>query len=265
MKLLTLNCHSWQETHQIEKIKYLAKVIVEKKYDVIALQEVSQSTDLDIIFDNIRIDNYAVILINEIKKFGEYNYNLVWDFSHIGYDKYEEGLAILSRHDILEKESFYITKNKSIDYWKSRKIVKAVIEINNKTIDFYSCHLGWWNDCDESFEYQVNELCNKAKEGNEVSFLMGDFNNNALIRNEGYDFIKSKGLIDTYEISKIKDSGITVREKIDGWNDNVDDLRIDIIFTNRKANVLESKIIFNNVNKDIVSDHYGLEVLIDNL
>ena len=94
---------------------------------------------------------------------------------------------------------------------------------------------------------------------------MGDFNNNALIRNEGYDFIKSKGLIDTYEISKIKDSGITVREKIDGWNDNVDDLRIDIIFINRKANVLESKIIFNNVNKDIVSDHYGLEVLIDNL
>ena len=27
MKLLTLNCHSWQEDNQLEKIKYLAKVI----------------------------------------------------------------------------------------------------------------------------------------------------------------------------------------------------------------------------------------------
>lgn len=46
MKLLTLNCHSWQEDNQIEKIKYLAKVIQEEEYDVIALQEVSQSIGL---------------------------------------------------------------------------------------------------------------------------------------------------------------------------------------------------------------------------
>ena len=55
MKLLTLNCHSWQEMHQIEKIKYLAKVIVENQYDVLALQEVSQNIDSDLLFDNIRI------------------------------------------------------------------------------------------------------------------------------------------------------------------------------------------------------------------
>ena len=42
MKLLTLNCHSWLEEEQLYKIKYLAKTIVEEKYDVIALQEASQ-------------------------------------------------------------------------------------------------------------------------------------------------------------------------------------------------------------------------------
>ena len=49
LKILTLNCHSWQEEKQIEKIKYLAKVINENNYDVIAMQEVSQSIDSDIV------------------------------------------------------------------------------------------------------------------------------------------------------------------------------------------------------------------------
>lgn len=264
MKLLTLNCHSWQEENQIEKIKYLAKVIKNKKYDVIALQEVNQSIDSNIVYDNIREDNYALILIGEINKLGGDNYNLVWDFSHIGYGKYEEGLAILTRHEILKSESFYITKNTCIDFWKSRKIVKAVIRLNNKNIDFYSCHLGWWNDEDEDFKNQVNELYNRIKEGNDSSILMGDFNNNALIRDEGYDFIKSKGLVDTYDLAKFKDSGVTVKGKIDGWDDNTDEVRVDIIFTNKSMNVLESKVIFNDINKKIISDHYGLEVLIDN-
>ena len=39
MKLLTLNCHSWKEKNQIEKIKHLAQVIKEKQYDVIAFKK----------------------------------------------------------------------------------------------------------------------------------------------------------------------------------------------------------------------------------
>lgn len=46
---------------------------------------------------------------------------------------------------------------------------------------------------------------------------MGDFNNNALIRNEGYYYLISKGLIDTYCNAKIKDSGIIIRGEIAGW------------------------------------------------
>ena len=45
MKVLTLNCHAWQEENQMEKIKHLAQVIKEKQYDVIALQEVMQLID----------------------------------------------------------------------------------------------------------------------------------------------------------------------------------------------------------------------------
>ena len=45
MKVLTLNCHAWQEENQLQKIKHLAEVIKEKNYDVIALQEVMQLVD----------------------------------------------------------------------------------------------------------------------------------------------------------------------------------------------------------------------------
>ena len=59
MKLLTLNCHSWQEENQIEKIKYLASVIKEEQYDVIALQEVSQRIDSRSVDSKIKEDNFA--------------------------------------------------------------------------------------------------------------------------------------------------------------------------------------------------------------
>ena len=42
MKLLTINVHAWIEENQDEKMETLAKVIAEKDYDVIAMQEVNQ-------------------------------------------------------------------------------------------------------------------------------------------------------------------------------------------------------------------------------
>lgn len=67
MKLLTLNCHSWQENNQLEKIAILADDIAEKSYDVIALQEVSQLIDSDILHGLVKRDNYAVVLLDELK------------------------------------------------------------------------------------------------------------------------------------------------------------------------------------------------------
>ena len=65
MKLLTLNCHAWQEENQIEKIQHLAQVIKEKQYDVIALQEVMQLIDTTT-SEKVKQDNYAVVLLIEL-------------------------------------------------------------------------------------------------------------------------------------------------------------------------------------------------------
>ncbi|NFG61777.1 endonuclease/exonuclease/phosphatase family protein [Clostridium sp. CMCC3677] len=258
MKLLTLNCHSWQEENQIDKIKYLAKIIREKDYDAMAFQEVSQSIDAKSIDGNLKEDNFAVLLQKELAK-NNANYNFFWDFSHIGYEKYEEGLAIFTKHNIINEKSFFISKGTEREYWNTRKIVKVTFEYNNENIDLYSCHLGWWEDEEEPFKHQVKKLL-EENVSNNITFFMGDFNNNAFIRNEGYDYLLNKGLIDTFNISKEADSGITVKGKIDGWDENKDKLRLDLILSNKNLDVITSKVIFNGINKDVISDHYGVEI-----
>ena len=92
---------------------------------------------------------------------------------------------------------------------------------------------------------------------------MGDFNNNALVRNEGYDYLINKGLVDTYFISQEKDSGITVSGEIAGWEAQSEKKRLDLILSNKEVNVKKSRVIFNDINRSIISDHYGVEVIIE--
>jgi maltose 6'-phosphate phosphatase len=54
-----------------------------------------------------------------------------------------------------------------------------------------------------------------------------------------------------------------VQGKIAGWDQNKQDLRIDLILTNQPCQVAYSQVIFNDVNRSVVSDHFGVEALVD--
>lgn len=259
MKLLTLNCHSWIEENQLEKLNIIVNDIVEEQYDVVALQEVNQLIESNTVEGIVKEDNFAFLLMNKINEISNEKYTMFYEKNHIGYDKYEEGVAILTKHRILDSKSYLISKSNDFNCWKTRKIIKCSILIDNQEIDFYSCHLGWWNDEEDPFKEQFDKLYNTINK-NRLTFLMGDFNNNAFIKGEGYDYILSKGLYDTYNLAKYKDDGVTVKGKIDGWSKNSNDLRIDLILVNREIDVKSSYVIFNGINKDIVSDHFGVTV-----
>ncbi|MGM9988731.1 MAG: endonuclease/exonuclease/phosphatase family protein [Bacillaceae bacterium] len=259
MKLLTLNCHAWQEENQLAKIQELAADIAEKGYDVIALQEVSQRMEGNASLQNIKENNYVFVLLEELKKLGVTEYQFIWGLSHIGFEVYEEGSAILTKHPIVEEYSFIISKHNDPNQWRTRRIVGAKIDYNGKMMNFYSCHLGWWTDEEDPFIEQVDVLISQLNQ-QETNFLMGDFNNSGFVRGEGYDYILSKGIHDTFQLAVQKDSGITVKGKIDGWDKNKADLRLDLILCNHQVKVASSKVIFNGENKAIVSDHFGVEV-----
>ncbi|ARK28578.1 endonuclease/exonuclease/phosphatase family protein [Halalkalibacter krulwichiae] len=259
MKLLTLNCHSWQEDNQIEKIKWIAEAIKENSYDVIALQEVSQLITGEVVNGSLKKDNYVFVLLDELRKLGVTNYNFFWDFAHIGFEVYEEGLAILTKHKIEKKHSFFVSQSNDNNNWKTRKIVGATIQYKGRSVSLYSCHLGWWHDEEEPFKKQMDSLSTNLNQ-DEIVFLMGDFNNAAHLKDEGYEYVLKNGFYDTFALAQQKDEGITVEGKIAGWEKNKQNLRIDYIFSNKQLAVHTSKVIFNGKNKPIVSDHFGLEV-----
>ncbi len=80
----------------------------------------------------------------------------MWLPIKIGYGKYDEGLAILSRSPIIDTDNVLISKCNDYSYWKTRRI----IGIKNELGWFYSVHMGWWNDEEEPFNEQWNNLNN---------------------------------------------------------------------------------------------------------
>lgn len=258
MRLLTLNCHSWQEENQVKKIQYLAEIIAGNDYDVICLQEVSQLESSKQVTGAIREDNYGLLLQQELLTYGK-DYCLHWHQAHKAYDVYEEGLATLTKHPVKHSEAHFVSSSQDLNYWKTRIVLHTDIEIGGNVYSFFNCHFGWWNDEEEPGSKQLQQLMTLIPEDN-VSFLLGDFNSEASLENEGYSFIINNGWHDTYVDAQEKDKGITVPGEIAGWDNHVDEKRIDFIFSNKKLNVIHSKVIFNGDNKDVISDHYGVDV-----
>lgn len=260
MKLLTLNCHSWQEENQLEKMTILATAIHEQSYDVIALQEVSQSITSEKVDERVKTDNFVLLLLQKLNELGS-SYTYIWDFSHIGYDLFEEGVALLTKHPIISHESFFVSRSEDTSFWKARKVVKMTIDFDGEDVDFLSCHLGWWSDEEEPFSEQMDQLVSYMDQ-NVPHFLMGDFNNEAGRNQEGYTYVLELGYYDTHHLAKQKDSGITVSGQIDGWKKNAEDKRIDYIFVSNKSDVVSSNVVFNGENRPVISDHFGIEVVV---
>ncbi len=272
MKLLTLNTHSLAEENYSEKAKAFISEVTEIKPDIIALQEANQSINETPLsqkpqgyiacYENtvLHKDNHIYNISEMLRKKGV-DYYWTWLPLKKSYDRFTEGIGIMSRNRIIETAVHGVSGIDDYNNWKTRKIVG----IRSGTMPdqwFFSVHYGWWNDIDEPFHKQWQKTAGYMKKYDKV-WLMGDFNNPAHIRNEGYDLIESDGWYDSYGLAQVKDSGITVKGQIDGWRDNNDSaggMRIDQIWCNYKAEVLSSQVIFNGVNEPVVSDHYGVMV-----
>ena len=261
MKLLTLNTHSWQESDQLQKLDIIAQAIIDQDCDVIALQEVNQhhlsATVSDKICSNypVHSDNYGYLLQQKLTELG-HDYQLTWDFVHQSYEVYQEGLAFLTRLPIVEHQVIDLNDDYDDTNWKHRRAVRIKVLYQQRELDLYNCHCGWWNDNESLFTDHLNRICTTLSP--RLSFLLGDFNNPSHIRHQGYDYALRCHLYDCYAMAETKDTGTTVVKNIDGWQQNSQSLRLDYIFSNQPVSVITHQVIFNGDFYDVVSDHFGV-------
>lgn len=284
MKLLTLNTHSLLEEDSHQKLEQFVNIILKQKPDVIALQEVNQTADAPLAEPKllagwvpcpsqaagdknaipVRQDNYAAHAVRLLREAGA-AYSWTWTAAKTGYDKYDEGMALLcAGKTIASADSFYISSCREYTNWKTR--LALGIQVSGCKDWFYTVHMGWWQDEEEPFPRQWEQLNAHLQEKKQEAavWLLGDFNSPAEFRGQGYDCIQGSGWYDTYESARQKDSGITVEGLIDGWRGLLKDehvpkgLRMDHIWCSRPCAIKSSRVLFNGITEPKVSDHFGV-------
>lgn len=278
MKLMTINTHSIIEENYQQKIKDFVDAVVRIQPDVICMQEVNQTNEAELADDTLKVnqfpvsgatiplkkDNHAAMVAKLLRDAG-ITYYWAWSAAKLGYSKYDEGMAILTKSPIDEVHDFPISKVNDFNKWKTRHVLGVKTKASSDW--YYSIHMGWWNDEEEPFKDQWDKLETELylrKEAGRV-WLLGDFNSPSVVKGQGHDYIFGKGWRDTYDMAKIKDGGITVAGIIDGWRgliegnpDQLKGMRIDYIWCNKEEKVLSSNVIFNGASEPIISDHFGV-------
>ncbi|APT85282.1 endonuclease/exonuclease/phosphatase family protein [Corynebacterium aquilae] len=297
MKLLTLNAHAWLESEQVDKIARLAEFIVDRDVDVVALQEVNQlrrapkTTAAEGFVGGtrreVRADNYALVLRRFLKELSQSCWQWAWVDAHIGFDKYDEGVAVLSRRPIAEVVALPHSTVYDYDNVRRRMSVAARVDagVAGREVWVVSGHFSWWRDpafgpateqgfplgqphqdADEFiFRAEWNHLLPQLERlrAQAPVVLAGDFNNAASVRGEGYDLVTAGGMWrDSFLIADETLGEATVHKRIAGWQDNVEALRIDYVFVSAGLGVHSHEVVFADDSSCAVSDHSGILVQI---
>ena len=274
MTLLTLNTHSLVEGNEYEKLSLLLDFLLKCAPDVIVLQEVNQTvmaketstpegfTLLSAPEGSIplREDNFVLSLQRELNNSGIF-YHAVWFPIKLGYGRFDEGLAILTRRAPTSVRGFPISRKKDYGNWKTRGAIIAYLP--EYGVHICNTHTGRYDDEDEPFSEQWKRLLGAFPASPLI--LAGDFNSPAERSIEGYDEIIGSGFLDIYTLAKNKTGNATVKGNIDGWSGTDSPQRIDFIFSSfvpSESNLIY-RTVLDGINGNTVSDHFGIFAELD--
>lgn len=255
LAVMILNLHCYQEDHQDFKFSQIAKAITEQDADIVCLQEVAEH------WNNGEGDwqsNAARIINSRLPK----PYHLYTDWSHLGFDKFREGVAILSRLPFLHTEARYVSDSNDIYNIHSRKVVMAQINLPYLGfVNLFSAHLSWIEDGFKEQFQRLREWAESLQTAEvKATLLCGDFNIAA--GSEGYRLVVDSH---RYEDQFLAANSPGVFEKIfkvndPHWRDYLaEDYRIDYVFMNNTSElaVTSGAVLFTEQDYGRVSDHCG--------
>lgn len=182
LKILTLNLHTYQEENQDAKFSQIARAIDDLDIDIVCLQEVGEN------WNDGQGDwnsNAARIIRDRLRR----HYHLHTDWSHLGFDRYREGVAILSKYDFIMNDAGYVSSSQDPFSINSRKVVMVQVDVPYMgVVNVFSSHLSWLSG---GFLEQFERLRAWASHKHDArlagTFLCGDFNIKA--GSEGYQAV----------------------------------------------------------------------------
>lgn len=255
LKVLILNLHCCQEENQDRKLSLIARAIDELAVDIVCLQEVAE------LWNDGRGDwqsNTARIINERLAA----PFQLVTDWSHKGFERYREGVAILSRHPIARHQARFVSTAQDPHSIHTRKVVMAQIKVPHLgLLNVFSSHLSWWND---GFAEQFDNLRRWATDEHTAhvaaSLLCGDFNIEAGSR--GYRFVVDSHEYDDQYLRAVSPQVFRSVFRPDGapsYDGLRDDRRIDYVFLRRGSalRAVSGRVVFNDHDYGRVSDHCG--------
>ena len=255
LRVMVLNLHCCQEERQDDKLSQIARAIDELDVDIVCLQEVAE------LWNEGRGDwqtNTARIINERLAS----PYHLVTDWSHLGFERYREGVALLSRFPMRKWASRYVSATDDAYSIHSRKVVMAQVEVPCVgLVNVFSSHLSWWDD---GFPEQFATLRQWAADehGSQVAatLLGGDFNIKAGSR--GYQLVVDSNEYDDQYLSANSPQVFRrIFEARDSpWVHELDqDHRIDYVFLRKGSalGVTSGRTVFTDQDYGSVSDHCG--------
>lgn len=257
LKILTLNLHCYQEANQDDKFNEIARAILENDIDVVCLQEVGEEWNGG---EGFWLSNAARIIQERLQVHGG-SYELHTDWSHIGFDHFREGSAILSKHRILKHDARYVSDSNDIHDIHARKVVMAQIHFPYVgLINVFSVHLSWSSGGFQQQFEKLQQWANDMESDSVVAtFLCGDFNNKA--GSSGYMQILGSAYEDQFLRANSPDIFARVfRDQLPGnMKYLASDERIDFLFAKRgnKLQPTAARVLFAGQEYKMVSDHLG--------
>lgn len=255
LRVLTLNLHCGQEADQDAKLSLIARAIRELEVDIVCFQEVAEPWN----------DGRGQAEANTARairaRIGR-PFHLHQDWSHLGFGRFREGCAVLSRHPFLRTDSGYMSVSQDPFSIHSRRVVLARIDVPHLgPVNVFSTHLSWWSD---GFREQFGRLRQWADEqhdaGTAATLLCGDFNVPA--HSAGHELATGDGhFSDQFLQARLQQQhedgagpAPSGRERPEP-----DDGRIDFLFAHRASRLraVAARELFTDADYGRVSDHPG--------
>ncbi len=251
LKVVTFNAMGMKPNTDWEiRLENTINQLIDLNPDIIGLQEINKY------IENSSINNIGEFIMDSLRAHFGFNYQMIFQKTHVSWEMYPEGIAIISKYPITEAGFLDLTPGVF-----NRKIIGCCINSPLGKINFFTTHLSFRDDHENVRIAQVKEIKHfvfekESEWKNNRSIITGDFNSTP----------KSIPIKEMYNLDATKFIEPQCLAKNFTFPSNSPYKKIDYIFINGKSNLkcVEGSVVISKPDQQnrFPSDHFGLMAIL---